>query len=219
MLNFGWVLFDSGKRSADLRQARELLAATNAAQDETLQTIFFMAAQAYYDLSDAQASLEAARATESTAHDSLADTTARHGGGVGALSDQLQAETTYRRAVLDRVSAEGNVSAATGTLATAMGLDANTHIRISSTEPAVDNAAFVQNVDQLIDEAKTQHPKLFVARARLESRTARTSIQFALGQSPLFRLWATSSQIIRRISSNPNSFPSQVAGEARLVSS
>ncbi|MFL9995862.1 outer membrane protein [Burkholderia sp. GAS332] len=182
MLNFGWVLFDSGKRSADLRQARELLAATNAAQDETLQTIFFMAAQAYYDLGDAQASLEAARATESTAHDSLADTTAKHGGGVGALSDQLQAETTYRRAVLDRVSAEGNVSAATGTLATAMGLDANTPIRISSTEPAVDNAAFVQNVDQLIDEAKTQHPKLFDARARLEAARANVDSVRAAGR-------------------------------------
>jgi outer membrane protein len=171
-LDFSWVLFDFGKRSADLRQARQLLAAANAAQDDTLQNIFFEAAQAYYDLSDAQASLEAAKATESTAHDSLVDTTAKHGGGVGTLSDQLQAETTYQRAVLDRVSAEGDVSAATGTLATLMGLHANTPIKIVATEPTVDNAAFAQNVDQLIEEAKTQHPKLVAARARLEAARA-----------------------------------------------
>ncbi|WP_429440470.1 TolC family protein [Paraburkholderia sp. GAS33] len=181
-LDFAWVLFDFGKRSADLRQARQLLAAANAAQDDTLQTIFFKAAQAYYDLSDAQASLEAARATESTAHDSLADTTAKHDGGVGTLSDQLQAETTYRRAVLDRVSAEGNVSAATGTLASMMGFDANTPLTIGATEPAVDNAAFAQNVDQLIDEAKTQHPKLVAARARLEAARANVDAVRAEGR-------------------------------------
>jgi outer membrane protein len=181
-LDFAWVLFDFGKRSADLRQARQLLAAANAAQDDTLQTIFFKAAQAYYDLSDAQASLEAARATESTAHDSLADTTAKHGGGVGTLSDQLQAETTYRRAVLDRVSAEGDVSAATGTLASMMGFDANTPLTIGATEPAVDNASFAQNVDQLIDEAKTQHPKLVAARARLEAARANVDAVRAEGR-------------------------------------
>lgn len=182
VLKFGWVLFDFGKRSADLRQARELLGAANAAQDDTLQTIFFMTAQAYYDLGDAQASLAAARETESTAHDSLSDATAKHDGGVGALSDQLQAETTYRRAVLDRVSAEGDVSVATGTLATAMGLDANTPIRISATEQAVDNTAFAQNVDQLIDAAKTQHPKLFAARARLEAARANVDSARAEGR-------------------------------------
>jgi len=181
-LDLAWVLFDFGKRSADLRQARQLLAAANATQDDTLQTIFFRAAQAYYDLSDAQASLEAAKAAESTAHDSLVDTTAKHGGGVGTLSDQLQAETTYRRAVLDRVSAEGDVAAATGALASMMGFAANTPVTISASDPTVDNAAFAQNVDQLINEAETQHPKLVAAHARLEAARANVDAVRAEGR-------------------------------------
>ena len=205
-LNFGWVLFDSGKRSADLRQARQLLAAANATQDDTLQTIFFSAAQAYYDLCDAQASLEAARATESTAHDSLADATARHNGGAGTLSDQLQAETTYRRAVLDRVSAEGDVSGATGTLANVMGLDANTPVKINAAESTPDNVAFTQDVNLLIDAAKSRHPKLVAARARLEAARANVAAVRAEGR-PTISLVGSLTQNNPSYQQQPEQFP------------
>jgi len=205
-LDFGWVLFDFGKRSADLRQARQLLAAANAAQDDTLQAVYFKAAQAYYNLSDAQASLEAARATESSARESLDDTTEKHNGGVGSLSDQLQAETIYRRAVLDRVSAEGDVLAATGTLASMMGLDADTSVRVVTAEPVVDNAAFAQNVDQLIDEAKLQHPKLVAARAQLEAARANVDAVRAEGR-PTISLVGNLSQNNPSYQQQPEQFP------------
>ncbi|MFL9874289.1 TolC family protein [Paraburkholderia megapolitana] len=205
-LNFGWVLFDFGKRNADLRQARQLLAAANATQDDVLQTIFFSAAQAYYDLSDAQTSLEAARATEGIAHDSLVDATEKHNGGVGALSDQLQAETTYRRAVLDRVSAEGDVSSATGTLASVMGLDANTPVKISAAQSEPDNPAFAQDVNLLIDEAKSQHPKLVAARARLEAARANVDSVRAEGR-PTVSLVGDLTQNNPSYQQQPEQFP------------
>ncbi|KVD68230.1 TolC family protein [Burkholderia ubonensis] len=183
VFNLSWVLFDFGKRSAALRQARALLAAANATQDDTLQTIIFNAVRAYYDLHDAQASVDAARTIERAAQESLAGAKAKHDAGVGTLSDQLQAQTSYRRAVLDRVSAEGDVKNMTGALAAAMGFDANTPLQIAPAEPLVDLDEFTEGVAQLLDEAKRQHPKLIAARAKLDAARANVDVIRAQGRA------------------------------------
>ncbi|MBR8252243.1 TolC family protein [Burkholderia ambifaria] len=182
MLNLSWVLFDFGKRSAALRQARQLLVAANASQDDALQTVFFNAVQSYYAVREAQASVDATRQSEKIAKESLAEASAKHDAGVGTLSDQLQAQTTYRRAVLDRVGAEGDALAASGTLAVAMGFDANTPVHIAALEPMEDGARFVQGVDQLIEEAKARQPKLIAARAKLEAARAKVDAARAQGR-------------------------------------
>lgn len=176
MLNLSWVLFDFGKRGAGLRQARELLAAANAARNDILQTVFFDAARAYYAVRDAEASVDATRQAENVARESLAAASAKHDAGAGTLSDRLQAQTTYRRAILDRVSAEGDVRAAVGALAVSMGLDANTPVRIAATESVRDDDVVAADIDALIDEAKTRHPKLVSARARLEAAYAKADV-------------------------------------------
>nr|WP_254640774.1 TolC family protein [Burkholderia sp. GbtcB21] len=181
-LNLSWVLFDFGRRSAALRQARQLLAAANATQDDTLQTVLFNAARVYFNQRDAQAALDAAREIERAAQESLAEAKAKHDAGAGTLSDQLQAQTSYRRAVLDRVSAEGDVQTAIGTLAVTMGLDANTPLQIAPAEPAVDRNEFAKGVAQLIEEAKRQHPKLGTARAKLEAARANVDAVRAQGR-------------------------------------
>jgi outer membrane protein len=182
MLNLSWVLFDFGKRSAGLRQARELLATANAVQDDTLQAVFFNTAQAYYAVRDAQASVDAAQQTEKTAHESLAAVRAKHDAGAGTLSDRLQAQTTYRRAVLDRVSAEGNARTAVGVLAVSMGRDANTLVRIIMAEPVSDDDAIAEGIDALIDEAKMRRPKLVAARARFAAAQANVEAVRAQGR-------------------------------------
>ncbi|MFJ2991173.1 TolC family protein [Pandoraea sp. NPDC087047] len=172
-LDFSWVLFDFGKRDAARRQARALLAAANATQDGTLQTVFFNTAQAFYTLRDAQASLDAAQRTEAIARESLAETGARHEAGAGTLADQLQARTSYRRAVLDRVSAEGNARAATGALAVAIGRDVNVPLQIVPREFDAEVADEIgDGIDQLIDEAKRRQPNLIAARAKLDAAHA-----------------------------------------------
>ncbi|WP_407655551.1 TolC family protein, partial [Burkholderia alba] len=208
MLNLSWVLFDFGKRSAALRQARQLLAAANATQDDALQTVFFNAAQAFYAVRDAQASVDAARQSENIAKESLAEASAKHGAGAGTLSDQLQAQTTYRRALLDRVSAEGDERSAAGTLAAAMGLDANTPVRIAASEPTADNTEFSEGIDQLIDEAKARQPKLVAARAKLEAARANVDAVRAQGR-PTISLIGSLTQNNPSYQQQPSSNPFQ----------
>lgn len=180
-LNLSWVLFDFGKRGAALRQARQLLAAANAAHDDVLQTVFFYAAQAYYTVRDAQAAADSAQQSERIAKESLAEASAKHDAGAGTLGDQMQAQTSYRRAILDRVAADGEVRTAVGTLAVAMGLDANTPVHIAVSDPTPESAAFTQGVNDLIEEAKAQQPKLVAARAKLEAARANVDAVRAQG--------------------------------------
>ncbi|KVQ60808.1 TolC family protein [Burkholderia territorii] len=181
MLNLSWVLFDFGKRGATLDRARALLRAANAAHDDALQSVFYEAAQAFYALRDAQAALAAAQAVEHAAQESLAEASARHDGGAGTLGDALQAQTTYRKALLDRVSAEGELQNAIGTLATTLGADADTPLRIADAEPSPDRDDFTRGVADLIAEAKRHHPKLIAAREKLEA--ARDEVRAVRAQS------------------------------------
>ncbi|MPV59423.1 channel protein TolC [Burkholderia sp. HI2761] len=181
MINLSWVLFDFGARGANLDRARALLRAANATNDDTLQSVFYDAAQAFYQMRDAQAAVDAAYEVERAAQESLAEATARHSGGAGTLGDALQAQTTYRKALLDRVSAEGDMQAAVGSLATTLGVDADTPLRIDDVQPMPDRAEFTRGVSDLISEAKRSHPKLIAARERLEA--ARDEVRSVRAQS------------------------------------
>jgi outer membrane protein len=171
-LNVSWVLFDFGRRGAHLRQARELLAAADAARNDALQTVLYDTARAYYAVRDAEASVDAACEMERIAKESLAAARAKHDAGVGTLGDRLQAQTTYRRATLDRVNSQGNLKAVVGALAVSMGLDANTPLRLTVSEPLGEQNEVTADINALIDEAKMRQPKLAIARAELAAAHA-----------------------------------------------
>ncbi|QCP48398.1 TolC family protein [Trinickia violacea] len=207
MLNLSWVLFDFGKRGAAQRQARALLAAANASQDDTLQTVLFNAARAFYALRDAQALLAAAQRSEAIAGESVAEASAKHKAGAGTLADELQASTSFRRAVLDRVSAEGDVRAAAGALAIAIGLDANTALQIAPQERDPDALAELgAGIDQLIDEAKQHRPNLIAARAKLDAARANVDAARAQGR-PTISLVGSLTQNNPSYQQQPQSIP------------
>ncbi|WP_196486307.1 TolC family protein [Burkholderia territorii] len=212
-LDLGWLLFDFDQRGASIQQAHALLAAANANHDEALQTIFFDAAHAFYAVRDAQAAARAANLNEEVAHRSLVIAQAKHQSGVGALIDQLQARTAYRRAVLDRISAEGSLHVAAGVLSVAMGLDANVPVRIASAKAMPSEHVIQAGVDLLIDEAKARRPKLIAARAMLDA--ARADIDAARAQGR-----PTISLVAKRIVNTPlHGQRSEYASVSRLSSS
>lgn len=181
-LKMSMLLADFGQRGANLDQARALLEAANAAHDATLQAAFVAAAQAYFDTQTARAALDAGREAERAAKESFAAAEAKYQAGVGALTDQLQAQTAYSKALLERVSAEGELQNALGSLATAMGLPANTPLVLAPCKETLPDTAFVKAVDALIDEALLHHPSLLAARAQVEAARARVDATRAEGR-------------------------------------
>jgi len=174
-LRLTWLVTDFGQRSAKMNQAEALLDAANALHDAALQEVFISAAQAYFDHLSTQAMLGAFEESEKVARESLSAATAKFKAGVGLLTDQLQAQTAYAQARLERTKAEGDLNNAHGTLASAMGVVANTRFSVKSRSNQLEKTDFVTTADQMIQEATEFHPSIIAAKAKL--RAAKENIQ------------------------------------------
>ena len=184
--NLNWVLYDFGLRTANLESARQLLNAAQATQDDTLQAVFFDVAQAFYDAQAAFALLTANQEAEQAATTSFKAAEAKYVAGVGTLADKLQAQTTHEQATLKRVQSEGDLQIALGNLASVMGLRPNTVVRLTGIiDDAVDDPLFKQALDDLIEPAAQNHPKILAAQAQVEAAKAQADATRAGGMPSL----------------------------------
>ncbi len=171
-LSLNYLLFDFGGRAARVEAARQALEAANWTHAATLQSVLFAAIQAYYQLFAANASLQAAEATEKSTRKALDAAAYRYETGAAALGDKLQAQTTHAQAKVNRRTAAGNAQASLGTLAAVMGLKPQASLQFeppSLTGPDVDRE---KDVQELIDLAKTSRPDLAAAEAQVKATEA-----------------------------------------------
>ena len=138
-LTLSYLLYDFGARAANLENARQTLAALNATQDSTVQSLFLAAVQAYYQTRSTQAAFEAATASELAAKESFAAANARYLAGSATPADKLTAQTAYSQATLNRITAAGAMRIAQGTLANLLGLDANIGIVLIAAQAVSDS--------------------------------------------------------------------------------
>lgn len=184
-LSLSWVLFDSGRREADLRNARQLLVAANANQDERLQEAFVQAASLYYDALAAQDRQRAAEQVAALAAENLKDASAKFDAGAAALSDRLQAQTAYSQASLNLVRGQGAVRDAKGQIALRMGLAPQTRLMLAQTLTRRPDTLFVKGLDALLEQAGSDHPALIAAKAKLEAAKAAVDEREAAGRPSL----------------------------------
>ncbi|OGS92043.1 MAG: transporter [Gallionellales bacterium GWA2_60_18] len=193
-LTLSYLLYDFGTRAANLENARQLLAAASASQDGTVQAVFLSAVQSYYQAHATQAALDAARESERAAQQSLAAAEARYRAGSATPADKLQAQTAWSQSKLARITAEGALKKAQGTLANIIGLDANRGVALASAVGENVPADFDQDVDTLITEARRLRPDLRAAEAQVKA--AEASANAARGASkPSVSLSASTEQV------------------------
>lgn len=171
-LTLSWLLFDFGTRAANVENARQLLAASAATQDATVQQILLTALQSYYAAQASRAAVDAAREAERASHESFLAADARYRIGVATPADRLQAQTAWSQATLNRIRAEGETRNALGTLANVMGFDAQQPLVLADFPVAVPEAAFERDVDALIAEARARRPDLRAAEAQVNAARA-----------------------------------------------
>lgn len=184
-LALSWVLFDFGRRDAALRNARQLLVAANANQDEQLQQTFILAAQLYYDTLAAQNSQIAAARVAALAAENLKAASAKHDAGAAALSDRLQAEAAYSQAALNEVRSNGALVNAKGLIALRMGLAPQTPLELVGSLTRRPDTQFVKGIDELLEQARQDHPSLVAAKARLDAAKAAIDENKAQGRPTL----------------------------------
>ena len=176
-LTLSWLLYDSGARSANLENARQLLSAAASTLDATVQNVFFSALQAYYNTQAARAAVIAAQESEKASRESLTAAEVRYRVGTGTPADRLQAQTAWSQATLNRIKAEGIVKIAYGTLANVMGLDANQPLLLANIPESTPGASFERDVEALIADARQKRPDLKAAEAQVKA--AQSSIDYA----------------------------------------
>ena len=175
--DLSYVLFDFGVRSAGLENARQLFAAAAATRDATVQSIFLAAVQAFFQKQASAAALEANLQSEKAALESLNAADARYRVGAATPADRLLARTAHAQAVLNRITTEGAVKTAQGTLANALGTEPTRALALAPMPPAAPEAGFEADVTKLIEEARTRRPDLAAAAAQF--RAARANVEAA----------------------------------------
>ena len=184
-INFSYLLYDFGGRSASLQSATKLLDAANALQNAKIQSIFLSVIESYYGLFAAKASLEAHIEAQKLAKESYDAAVAKYQVGVATPADKLQALTSYSQALLNTVKAEGSLKNAQGALANVLGLDANTVLNIAVPSTDIAGEDFSSNVREMIDEAKKSRPDLVAAEAQINAAKASIDAAKAGGRPTL----------------------------------
>ncbi len=176
-LSLNYLLYDFGGREAGIASARESLLAANASGNATMQTVFLQAAQAYFNLMSAVASLEVSRVNEHAASQSLAAADMRYQAGMTTRADRLQAKTALSQEKLNRIRAEGQKQNAMGALANVMGLLPTQPLILAPAADTRPDFRQEENLQQLMAEAQKLRPDLIAAEARI--RAARAEVEVA----------------------------------------
>jgi len=159
------LVLDFGGRSANTDDARFGLIAADWSHNAAIQNVILGVETTYVQYVDAKAQLEAARSNVKTASTALEAANGRHDAGVGTIADVLQARTALSQAQLSLQTFEGAVLALRGSLATAMGLPADTPYDVGTLPVDVPLDRAAEDVQQLIATARERRPDLEAARA------------------------------------------------------
>jgi len=181
-LSLSWTLYDFGGRSGRISSARSLLDAASATANNVVQQTVLSTVQAFYGDTAAEASLAAAKTTETNTARSFEIAKALHTGGVATLADVLQAETAYDQAVYARIQAESAAKTAHGLLAVTLGTTANMGLKVATDPVPAQPSALTARMADLMSEAERQRPDLAAARAQRDAAMAEVSVARAAGR-------------------------------------
>jgi outer membrane protein TolC len=176
-MDLNYTVFDFGARSGRIHEATAQLLAANFAFNDTHRQVVYKVQQSYYRLLNsmgqedaARASLSNAQAVQQAAEERLAD-------GLATLPDVLEARSATAQAEYDLQAIIGAEQIARGDLATAVGANATTVIRVQPLNQIPTAEAIDDAVDQAINRALGQRPDLIQQVA--EIRSAESSVKQA----------------------------------------
>jgi len=172
-----YLIFDFGKREANVDSAKAEKLALGAEVIQVNQALAFRVASAYYHLTTAQERLQAAQDTLRTAQTTQDAAESRLNNGLATLPDVLNARAETAQAVFDEESADGDEKIARVTLTEAVGADPSPNIVIDSQKNAPLPERLTMSIDALIDRAMENRPDLM--EHTLQIRAAEAHIQAA----------------------------------------
>lgn len=164
--NFG------GGRNAAVEQALQTVYAANLTFNRAIQDTLHAAEIAYYNLISAQAGAEAAATNSTEARVILDAATQRRNAGLGVDVEVLQAQAGYDQSRYALAEAEGQVRIAESALANAMGLAADTALKVERPSTNLPPSLAAVDMRRMMDAAIARRPDIAALRAVLKSKDA-----------------------------------------------
>jgi len=175
-VSLSYILFNFGRRIADVEAARQDMIAQNWSHNATVQAVILAVQEAYYQYQYSKAMYKSSQVSLEEARRDLDAAEQKRAAGLGTVADVLQAKTRASQAELSLQSAEGRIKTIRGSLATVMGLPADLDYDIDYLPEDVPADSVALTVDRLIDEALARRPDLAAARAQaLQARAEAAS--------------------------------------------
>ncbi len=177
-LSASYLIFDFGKRLADLNTLAATWRAAGFDYDESVQNYVYGVIGAYYALLNADADVESATALRAVAQTALDTAQKKFKAGAVAKADVLKAETTLASRDLDLERAKNNREIAKGTLLSKLSFAANDEIEIADMPSSFGSASENESIDELIDAARQRRPDLLRATANKDAAWHRRNSSF-----------------------------------------
>jgi len=168
-ISLNYLLLDFGGRSGSIERARQDLFAANLTHNATIQNVVLQAEVAYFTYMATSALLGAERSAIAEAQANLNAAQQRNRVGLATIADVLQARTALSQEELNLETVQGNLQAARGALAAALGLPANLPFELQPMTEPLPVRTLALSVDSVINDALRNRPDLQAARAQAEA--------------------------------------------------
>ncbi len=171
-IKVSYDLLDFGRTRADERNAREQLITANYTFNQAVQDVVFQVERAYFTLSAAIASVTAAQANLDLADTARASVEKRHEVGLATMPQVLLARQVQAQAAYDLENAKSMVHDADAGLRQAVGVSANTEIRIEGGELDRMPKGLGDDVEALMTDTLKQRPEIAAKAASVHAADA-----------------------------------------------
>jgi len=180
-LTLTYILFDFGKRAADVEATEYRLLAANLTQNRTLQEVATQVEQAYYQVLGFEQLIVATQESLKNFEAALDAAQRRRESGLATVADVYRAETQVAQTRLVLTRNQGDLSKARGLLASTVGLPANFPLQLRGVAELPPVAEITQSMDALFAQAKANRPDLAAAEARARAARATARAQAKAG--------------------------------------
>jgi outer membrane protein len=167
-----WLLFDFGRRDAQLQAARADSFVANVAFTGAHQKLIFEVSQAYFDLGAARGKLHAAQKALSTSLTTQDAATAKQNNGLATVVAVAQAQRQTAQARYTLAAAEGAERTARANLIAALGVPAATEIDVMDSAELPLPPAPADSVSKAIDQALAHRSDVIAALGKVDAAEA-----------------------------------------------
>ena len=177
-ISASYLIFDFGKRTADMNQMIATYRAAGFDYDDNIQNFVYGLIGSYYDLLNADADVKSAQMLRDVAKTARDTAQKKFNAGAVAKADVLKADTTLASRDLDLERAKNNREIAKGTLLSKLSFPADQDIKIADLSGDIGSDDDAKSLDELFEQAKKTRPDLLRATANKDAAWHRRNSVF-----------------------------------------